>query len=114
MRLIVGMSGTVILKMRVTTMMLARQMSAMVTVSPWQYVPVAASWVSRLSTACRPVVNQWVCQARHAASSKPDCAVRYFLMRGVMSGCVSAASMPAIERTRARACAPSGRSAGFG
>ena len=40
--------------------------------------------------------------------------VRYFLTRGVISGWVSAASIAASERTRARPWAPAGNSAGFG
>ena len=54
MRSIVGMSAVSILKRRVTTMMLARQISAMVMDSPWQKVPVSASPASRRSTACNP------------------------------------------------------------
>ena len=100
--------------MRVTTMMLARQMSAIVGVSPWQKAPVPGSPAKRCSNACKPVVNQWICQACQAASSKPLLAVRYFFTRGVMSGCVSAASIAANERTRARLWASAGSSAGVG
>ena len=114
MRSMFGMFATSILNTRITTMMLARQMSASVTVSPWQYVPVPLSLVSRWSNACRPVVNHWICQARQAASSKPPVVVRYYLTRGVISGWVSAASIAASERTRARPYASAGNSAGAG
>lgn len=107
-RITVGVPGTSILKMRVTTMMLARQMSAIVGVSPWQKAPVPGSPAKRCSNACKPVVNQRICEARQAASSRPLLAVRYFFTRGVMSGCVLAAN----ERTRARPWASAGSSAG--
>ncbi len=84
-------------------MMLARQMSAMLMSSPWQYLPVPGSVARRSSNAARPVANQLICQERHMASSNRPAPSRYRLMRGVISGCVSAASIDASERTRARA-----------
>ena len=72
----VGVPGTLILNTRITAMMLARQMSAMPGVSPWQKRPVADSLTSRCSTAANPVPNHCVCQARQAASSKPAVPVR--------------------------------------
>ena len=89
-------------------------MSAKVGVWPWQKVPVSGSLARRCSSACRPVPNHWICQARQAASSKPPTLVRYFFTRGVMSGWVSAASRAASERTRARPCASAGSKAGVG
>ena len=37
---------------------LARQMSAMLTASPWQNTPVSGSDAKRSSSACKPVLNQ--------------------------------------------------------
>ena len=91
----VGMPGTVILNMRVTTTMLARQMSARVTV-----VAVAEgaglgfggeALFHRLQPGGEPVRLPRTPRALVEISA---CAVRYFLMRGTMSGWVSAASIP--------------------
>ena len=114
MRSMIGVPVTSILKIGMTMRMLARQMSAMVMLSPWQKAPVSASAARRASTARSPVVNQCVRQARSASASRPAVSVRYFATRGTISGWVSAVSMEAIARTLARPCGVRGRSGGTG
>ena len=106
----VGVSGTSILTIRSTTLMLARQMSARLMAPPCQNGPVASSWARRRSTACRHAVNQFTRQAHRASSSRRAVPVRYSTTRGTISGWVSDTSMEASPRTLARRCGADGSS----
>ena len=113
-RVTVGASVIWNLNARATVARLARQMSARVTCSPWQKLPVAGSFVSRFSDMARPRRIQWTCHSRKAVASNPPVVARYDCTRGTISGCVSLTTSATSDRTRALPWASFGNNGGCG